>query len=333
MKVRSFGVAAAIGLALFLVLGAGGAAAKDPAYPTKPVNFYIGWTVGGTTDMGVRPLIDAAGQYLGQPFIAINRPGASGALAATTIMNATADGYTLGASASSNLIVAPLSGDVPFKDLSAFTQVMNFGVYLYTVIVRADAPWKTWKEFVDWAKKHPGAAKIGITGAKSSDVKGIALWQVEKRENMKITYVAFKGSAEVLTNILGGHITAYAASIDPSTMSYIKEGKLRPLLYLCQEKMPGYENIPSTQEVYGIRVANFMGIFGPKNLPEYVLTRLDGAFAQAVKDPKFVSVMSQMGTPVVYIPRAKMKDYVEKDFVQVSKAIKALRAEEAKEKK
>jgi len=195
------------------------------------------------------------------------------------------------------------------------------------------APWKTWKEFTDWAKKNPGAAKIGITGAKSTDVKGIALWQVEKRENMKLTYVAFKGSADVLTNILGGHVTAYAASIDPSTMSYIKEGKLRPLLYLCKEKMPGYENLPSTEELYGIRVANFMGIFGPKNLPEYVLTKLDRAFAQAVKDPKFIMVMDQMLTPVVYLPRAKMKELVEKNFVDLSKAIKDLKSEEAKEKK
>jgi tripartite-type tricarboxylate transporter receptor subunit TctC len=283
--------------------------------------------------MAARPLIDAAGQDLGQPFVPINRPGASGALAATSVMNAAPDGYTLGASASSNLVVAPLSGDVPFKDLSGFTQVVNFGVYLYTLMVRSDAPWKTWKEFEEWAKKNPGAAKIGITGAKSADIKGIALWQVEKRQQIKFTYVAFKGSTEVLTNTLGGHITMYGASLDPSTMAYIKEGKLRPLLYLCKEKMPGYENIPSVEELYGIRVPNFMGIFGPKGIPEYALRRLDDAFAKAVKDSKFVSVMNQMCTPVVYMPRDKMKEHVEKDFLEVSKVIKLLKAEEAAEKK
>ena len=284
---RGLDIFGLIGLVLLLLAaGTGPAAAKDPDYPTKPITFYIGWTVGGTTDMAVRPLLDSAGQYLGQPFVPINRPGASGALAATTVLNSAPDGYTLGASASSNLIVAPLSGDVSYKDPSGFTQVMNFGVYLYTLMVRSDAPWKTWKEFADWAKKNPGAAKIGITGAKSTDVKGIALSQVEKRENMKVTYVAFKGSADVLTNILGGHITAYAASIDPSTMSYIKEGKLRPLLYLCKEKMPGYENIPSTEELYGIRVANFMGIFGPKNVPEYVLHQIGWCLCSSGEGPQ-----------------------------------------------
>ena len=330
---KIFVIIGLMGLVGFLSNSTELAIAKDPEYPTKPINFYIGWTVGGTTDMAARPLIDAAGQHLGQPIIPINRPGASGALAATSVMNAAPDGYTLGASASSNLIVAPLSGDVPFKDLSGFTQIMNFGVYLYTVMVRSDAPWKTWKEFTEWAKKNPGGAKIGITGAKSADIKGIALWQVEKREQIKFTYIAFKGSAEVLTNILGGHITMYGASIDPSTMSYVKEGKLQPLLYLCREKMPGYENIPSVEELYGIRVPNFMGVFGPKGIPEYALRKLDDAFGKAVKDPKFINVMNQMCTPVVYIPRNKMNDYVEKDFLEVSKVIKILKAEEVTEKK
>ena len=288
----------------FLVSGPESAVAKDPDYPTKPINFHIGWTVGGTTDMAVRPLLDAAGQHLGQPFVPINRPGASGALAATSVMNAGPDGYNLGASASSNLVVAPLSGAVLYKDPSPFTQVMNFGVYLYTVMVRADAPWKTWQEFTAWAKKNPGAAKIGITGAKTTDVKGIALTQVEKKENIKFTYVAFKGSAEVLTNILGGHITMYGASIDPSTSCPTSKKRARPLLYLCKEKMPGYENVPSVEELYGIRVPNFMGIFGPKGMPEYALKKLDDAFAKAVKDPNFIKVMEQMGTPVVYLNRA-----------------------------
>ena len=125
----------------------------------------------------------------------------------------------------------------------------------------------------------------------------------------------------------------YGASIDPSTMSYVKEGKLQPLLYLCKEKMPGYENVPSVEELYGIRVPNFMGVFGPKGIPEYALRKLDDAFGKAVKDSKFINVMNQMCTPVVYIPRNKMNDYVEKDFLEVSKVIKILKAEEATEKK
>ena len=271
----------------FLVERSESAIAKDPDYPTKPINFHIGWTVGGTTDMAVRPLLDAAGQHLGQPFVPINRPGASGALAATSVMNAGPDGYNLGASASSNLVVAPLSGAVLYKDPSPFTQVMNFGVYLYTVMVRADAPWKTWQEFTAWAKKNPGAAKIGITGAKTTDVKGIALTQVEKKENIKFTYVAFKGSAEVLTNILGGHITMYGASIDPSTMSYIKEGKLRPLLYLCKEKMPGYENVPSVRGIVWDTCPQFYGNLWAQRDAGVCAQEAGRRFCQGGKGSKF----------------------------------------------
>ena len=189
---KIFVIIGLMGLVGFLSNSTELAIAKDPEYPTKPINFYIGWTVGGTTDMAARPLIDAAGQHLGQPIIPINRPGASGALAATSVMNAAPDGYTLGASASSNLIVAPLSGDVPFKDLSGFTQIMNFGVYLYTVMVRSNAPWKTWKEFTEWAKKNPGGLKLVLQGLNQLTLKALLCGRLKNGNRLNLLILPLK---------------------------------------------------------------------------------------------------------------------------------------------
>jgi tripartite-type tricarboxylate transporter receptor subunit TctC len=145
--------------------------------------------------------------------------------------------------------------------------------------------------------------------------------------------VAFKGSSEVLSALLGGHITMESTATDPPMMGYLSEGKIRNLSYLSIQKLPGYENIPSLHDLYGISIPNIVGIFGPKGLPEYVLNKLDEAFVKALKDPDFINVMQRMYTPIVYMNRAQMHKYVQETLPKVGEIMKMLKAEEAKEKK
>jgi tripartite-type tricarboxylate transporter receptor subunit TctC len=99
------------------------------------------------------------------------------------------------------------------------------------------------------------------------------------------------------------------------------------------KKLVGYENLPSTQELYGFSIPNLLGIFGPKDLPDYVLKKLDDAFPKAVRDPEFISVMNRMHMPVDYMDRAQMTKYVEEVFPKVGETMKMLKEEEAKQKK
>ena len=330
---RFMGVVGLLGAFLFLFQSGFSAEAKDPDYPVKPITCYIAFGVGGTTDLTSRAFIEAAAKHLGQPAVPVNKPGAGGTLTGMAVLSSKPDGYSLGIATPSNVFIAPFSAESPYKDLSGFTMIANFGNYVYPLMVRTDAPWKTWKEFMDWAKKNPRGAKIAITGAKSVASQGFVLWQVEQREKVEFTIVPQKSSAEILASTLGGHVTMYGSTSDPSTVPYIKEGKLRILSYLGTEKVPGYENVPSLQELYGFSIPNLLGVFGPKNLPEYVLQKLDDAFAKAVKEPEFISVMNRMYTPIVYMNRAQMNKYVEETLPKAGEILKALKAEEAKEKK
>lgn len=309
--------------------------AKDLDYPTKPINFYIPFGAGGTADIASRAFIGAAGKYIGEPFIPVNKPGAGGAISAMAVMIAKPDGYTLGQVAASNAFVSPFSQEAQYKDLNGFTMIMNFGHYIYIWAVRNDAPWKTWKEFIEWARKNPRAAKIGIAGTRSNVTQGLIMWQVEQKEQVEFTAIPLKSGAECLNATLGGHIAMYGSTIDPSTVPYLKEGRLRILAYSGSKKVHGYEDIPSFLELYGssIIVPNLFGVFGPKGLPEYVLKKLDDAFANAVKDPDFVNVMNQMYTPIVYMDRIQMSKYAEETLPRVGEIMKALKTEEAKEKK
>ena len=330
---RDWIIILALGVWIFLFQNIDLAQAKDPDYPTRPITFYIQMGPGGASDITSRAFINAASKHLGQTISPVNKPGAGGALAAMVVMNSKPDGYTLGLIATSGAFVAPFSDETPYKDLSGFTMIVNYGYYIYPIMVRSDAPWKTWKEFIEWSRKNPRGAKIGNTGARSVSSQGLVLWQVEKREQVEFTYITFKSSAEVLNAILGGHVNMFANVVDPLTVPYINEGKFRILSYGGSEKVPGYENIPSFQELYGFSIPNLLGIFGPKGLPDYVLKKLDDAFAKAVKDPEFIKVMNQMYMPVHYMGRAQVSKHVEETFPKIGEIMKGLKAEEAKEKK
>ena len=321
-------------LFFWLLLFPGGfcAEAKDPDYPTKPISFIIPMGAGGTTDISSRALAEVTARYIGQPTVPVNKPGGGGTLGAMMVISAKPDGYTLGMIPASVAFVSPFADDSPYKDLSGFHVIMNYGHYIFPWIVRSDAPWKTWKEFIEWARKNPRAAKVGITGARSTITQGLAMWQVEKLERVEFTHVPFKSGAEILHAILGGHINVYASTIDVSTVPYLSEGKVRMLVYSDPQKMPGYENIPTLQELYGFSAPNLMAVFGPKGLPDYVLRKLADVFAKAVKDPDFISVMKRMYTPVVYMNRSQVNRYIEERFPKYGEIIKGIKAEEAKQK-
>ena len=161
-----------------------------------------------------------------------------------------------------------------------------------------------------------------------------SLAKAEKLEQVEFAYIAFKGGGgEVLSATLGGHVTLYAVAMSISAMSYVKEGKFRILAYLGAEKIAGYENVPSFQELYGFAPPNLMGIWGPKGMPGYALEKLDDAFAKGVREPNFTSVMNRMYTPVVYMNRAEVNKYAREEFPKVGEMMKILRDEETKGKR
>lgn len=209
--------------------------------------------------------------------------------------------------------------------------IVNFAGSSFPLLVRNDAPFKNWKEFIEYARKNPKAVKIGIPGAKSVTVQGAVLWQLEKKEQVEFTFIPMKGNAEILPATLAGHVNVYGASTDSTVMEYIREGKLRILTYLSETKLPDYAAIPSLKDMYGISFPEIAGVVGPKGLPDYVLRKLDQAFAQAVKGPEFIKVAKRLNISINYMDRARMKSYVEEiqpKFIAIMKAMKA--EEEAK---
>jgi len=162
---------------------------------------------------------------------------------------------------------------------------------------------------------------------------GIALWASEQKEQVEFTHISLKGSAEVLSYTLGGHVDLFAGSFDHAVLQLLKDGRLRMLGYLSEEKAPGFENYPTFKELYGEVPPNLAGVWGPSGMPEHVLKRLDDAFAKAVKDVDFIKTMDSMAMPVVYMHRNELDGFVRQQYPKVGEVMRALSAEEVKAKK
>ena len=332
-KMRLFSISGIVAACLALPQGKHPAMAEDQPYPTKPITFIINYAPGAAVDVAMRPLLEAVGKELGQPVVPVNKPGGAGVVAALAVTNAKSDGYTIGSCSGGNTLVTPHLADAPYKDLSGFTFICNYGKFLLPVMVRDDAPYKTWREFVDWCKKNPKrAAKIGVLGSRTQSPSAMVMWEAEQHEGIETSMLVFKGSADSNTALLGGHIAMDAGGVSPQAIQYIKEGKFRVLAWLGKEKLPGFENVPSFYEMYGIIVPSIMGVWGPKDLPKEVTEKLQKAFEKGVKDPAFVNVMNRMSMPVVFMDKAELEKEVAVMFPKAGEILKVLMEKEAKEK-
>jgi tripartite-type tricarboxylate transporter receptor subunit TctC len=310
------------------------ASAAEPAYPTKPITYYIPFATGGTITIVSNPLLEAAEKYLGQPFIVIHKPGGGATVGAITVMNSKPDGYSIGIFNGSNVLLSPHFEESPYRDLNGFTFIINFGKFVWPIIARSEAPYKTWKEFVEWARKNPsGATKMGTPSARGRGPATLALAQVEEKEKLTFTFIVQKGSSESITNLLGGHINLEAMSITPTHMQYLETGKLRILAYITETKMSGYENLPSFEKMYGILAASYLGVYGPKGLPKHAVAKLEDAFSKAAKDPKFIEAMKANAMGVNYMNSADTEKNIREDFKKYGDLLKALKDSDQIEKR
>jgi len=320
-----------LGIGLFLLGSTNLANGKDVDYPTKPVTCIYPFGAGGLGDVLTRALVDVSKKYLGQDIVYLNKAGGGGSIGTLWVINSKPDGYTIGIGSGSGLFVVPFSEGAPYTDLSGFSFIMNFSDYVNPVIVRSDSPWKTWREFIDWARKNPGAVKVSVVGGKKQTCQGMVLRVIEQKEKVKFTYVPFKSGPEGTTALLGGYINTWAQSIDVSTYSLLDAGKIRVLLYMTADKMLGHESPPTTIELYNFRTPNMLGFFGPKGIPEDALNKLEDAFTKGTRDPDFINVMKQLRMPSMYMNRDDTTKFVEKMFRENGELLKKLDKYEADE--
>lgn len=298
MKCKAFATLAAAVTFGTLVLAGWAGAAQAQDFPARPVTLIVPWPAGGTTDVGMRALASATEKHLGQPIVIENRPGGSGTLGPGQ-MAATAkpDGYTI-AQIPITVFRFPFMTKTTFDPSTDFTYIIAVSGYTFGVVVRDDAPWKTFQDLVAEAKANPGKINYGTPGAGTS--LHITMEQIAKQQGLKWTHVPFKGNAEAMNALLGGHIHAVADSSGWAQL--VNSGRFRLLVTWGAARTKNWPNVPTLRDIGIDMVSNSpFGIAGPKGMDAKVVKVLHDAFKKGLEEPSYAAAMAQLDQELFYL--------------------------------
>jgi tripartite-type tricarboxylate transporter receptor subunit TctC len=312
--VRSLQVVAAAALGL----GLAAATALAQSYPTKPITMIIPWPAGGSSDLTLRAMGDAASKQLGQPFIYDNKPGASGTLGpATMAAGAKPDGYTI-AQIPITVMRLPLMQKVSWNAEKDFSYIVHLTGYTFGITTKADSQFKTWDDVVKYAKENPGKVTYGTPGAGTTLHIGVE--QIAAKAGIKLTMVPFKGGAETNAAVLGGHTMLQADSTGWKPLVDAKE--LRLLTLWTPERSKNWPDVPTLKELgYPFVFDSPFGLAGPKGMDPAHVQKLHDAFKKAVEDPAVIDMMRKYDMFPRYMNSADYTGFVGQVIAQEKAAL------------
>ena len=241
-------------------------------YPNKPIELVVPFGAGGGTDVLARVVAEAAKKHTSQPIIVLNKPGASGGIGLTEVVNARPDGYKI-AMITVEMAIIPHMGIAKFSPENDFTPLVRLNADPLVLTVSANSPWKTIEEMVDAAKKSKEPLKFGNAG--TGGVSHLAAVALQQKISAPFTHVPFQGNAPAVVALLGSHIDAVTAS--PSEVfSFVQSGKLRALAVLSDQRISGaLGHVPTLKErKIDLVMGTWRGLAAPKGIPADVLSKL-----------------------------------------------------------
>lgn len=289
-------------------------------FPSRPVTLLITFPAGGPTDIAGRALAEAASKYLGQPVVVENRPGATGTLGAAALVNAKPDGYTV-SMIPITVLRLPHMENVAFDPMKDIGYVMGVSGYVFAFIVRADSPLKTMGELIAFAKANPDKLSYGSHGIGGS--VHLATEELSAAQGIKLTHVPYKGSADMLSAMLGGHINIAVDST--GAVPHVAAGKARVLGVLTEKRTPVWPDSPTLAELgYGIVSTSPYGIGVPAATPPAVVKTLHDAFKKGLEDPIHTKVLEKYNQPVWYLSSEDYTKWAREQYERERKLIERI---------
>lgn len=309
----------------FVQLGASALAApaltaRAQAFPAKPIKLVIAFPAGGPTDITMRSLADTASRLLGQPVIVDNKPGAGGTLPAQALQTSAADGYTI-AQIPLGVFRLPYTTKINWDPVKDISYVINVTGYAFGVVVPADSPFKTWADFVAYAKANPGKLSYGSTGTLTSPHLTMEL--VAQKLGIQLLHVPYKGSADLMQSIVGGQIMA--ATDSTGFAPQVEAGKLRVLNTWGAERLAKFPDAPTLKELGLDIVQNSpFGIGAPKGTPPDVVKRLHDAFKQAMDQESYRTALARYDMVPIYMGTAEYQKFAQETFAREKALVEKL---------
>ncbi len=294
--------------------------AAAQTYLARPIKYICPWPAGGSTDVVMRSLAEAAGRHLGQAIIVENRPGAGGTLGALDLVNAKPDGYTV-AQLPHGVFRLPHMQKVAFDTLKDFTWIACLTGYTFGLVVQAESPFKTIKDLVDYARLNPGKLSYGSTGVGTSP--HLAVEEFAQRADIKLNHIPFKGNAENMQALMGGHIAS--ASDATGWGPHVESGKLRLLATYGSKRTKRWPQTPTLDELGYQTVSDSpFGVCGPKGMEPAVTRAIHDAFRKAIAEPSVLAIFDKYDQSVIYMNTEQYTKFARESFAAERATIERL---------
>lgn len=283
-------------------------------FPARPIRLIVPFPPGGVTDIHARTFAEKLSARLNQQVIVDNRPGAGGRIGTEQIARAAPDGYTLGIVNGATLSFMPaLVPNLPYRPMEDFQHIAKTVVSCPMVVLHPGVPASTLREFVAYARERPGQLNLGTPGnANFAHIQGE---QLMKLGGIKLVHVPFKGEAEVLRDLIAGHVQlTFAAAVAPQ----VAAGQVKVVATTCPRRSVTFPDVPSIVEAGYPDLAGegWQGFAAPAGLPPAVLETLASAIRAAAADAAVVQRMGGAGLSVDYVGPAEFREFVARDIVR-----------------
>ena len=262
-------------------------------YPNRPVRWLIGFTAGGPVDTVARIMAQWLSERFGQQFVVENRAGSGGNLAAAAAINSPPDGYTLLFVAPNNAISTSLYKKLPYDFIRDTVPVASIMQLTNMMVVQTSLQVKTVQEFIDYCKANPGKVSYASSGNGTSVHMSAELFKALTKVEM--THVPYRGSSAAMPDLISNKVQVLFDNL-PSALEQVRGGTLRGLGVTSPQRWPGVPDIPAVAEtVPGFESVGFYGISAPKGTPPEIVDILNKAVGEALKDPKLVARLGDVG--------------------------------------
>jgi tripartite-type tricarboxylate transporter receptor subunit TctC len=311
----------AIVVAVAVAFAAAALAAEQ--YPARALDVVVTFPPGGSVDVATRIVAPKLSAQLGVPVVVNNKVGGGGAIGTDFVAKATADGYTVLATANPSLTILPITQPNLGYKTDQFTPIGSFAVDVSAVVVRADSPWRTVEELVEHARRNPGKLSYGSAGP--GTVSFFTMELVKLARGLDIVHVPFAGTPPVKNAVLGGHVDVASGAFGVFA-SVIRSGHVRALITSAARRIPNFPDVPTMAEkgLSDAALSIWTGLYVPAATPAPVVARLEAALRNVMKDSGVIEAVEKAGMIAEYRGGDDVRSRLEGERRKIAEAAKRL---------
>lgn len=291
------------------------------SFPERPVRMVVPFPAAGGTDIVGRALANKLGPALGQNVVVENKTGGNTVVGTHFVATAPADGYTLLFTSSSHTANPALLKNLPYDTMKDFQPVCLAAFHPFVMLADPNAPFKTVRELIAYAKANPGKVNYASPGNGTS--QHVAMEEFKRLAGIDLMHITYKGSQDMATDLMTGRVSVMFNGISP-TIGFVRSGKMRVLAVDSMKRVPLMADVPTIDEagVPGFTNITWSGLLAPANTPKPVVDKINAACSTALQSPELVTTLSSMGLEPAGWGPAKFHEFLGQDMDRWAKLVK-----------